>query len=59
MIGNFITYNVIGNITYSRVYIITANVGPWTKSHLVQGQFIKMPGTMKEHNISMQSLFRG
>ena len=33
--------------------------GPWTKSHLVQGQFIKMPGTMKEHNISMQSLFRG
>ena len=24
---------------------------------LVEGQFGKMPGTMKEHNMSMQSLF--
>ena len=25
--------------------------------NLVEGQFGKMPGTMKEHNMSMQSIF--
>ena len=41
--------------------VFKSRFGPWTQSqfgpNLVEGQFGKMPGTMQEHNMSMQSIF--
>ena len=45
----------------SRSTRFESRFGPWTQSqfgpNLVEGQFGKMPGTMQEHNMSMQSTF--
>ena len=41
--------------------LVESRFGPWTQSqfgpNLVEGQFGKMPGTMQEHHMSMQSIF--
>ena len=38
-------------------YVLRVGLARGHNPNLVEGQFGKMPGTMKEHNISMQSIF--